>query len=275
MQEETTGPQTAAGGLARLNYDRSGPPFTEIFQSSCEANRKLIAGHAGERLRVIGEIIDLQYTIASNYVWLIESPIRPRLSDVYRVLFSCVHKNLVGLMSAVAMTEVGLYGPPRSLLRHAFEALVIAKYCSLRPTDDTYDRWLDGKQVFISNGILKKLVRPKPDALQEFWGLLSGYTHSSIYALQPDFDVPADVYQVQLNVVFILMLLECNYHILSQHLITASMRYYVARYGSQDEPHRHNLRKRLRALFARARDFMQPGAKQLVRDFTAKWALKA
>ncbi|KMQ74074.1 hypothetical protein Msub_10245 [Marinobacter subterrani] len=253
----------------KLNYHLKGHRFSEIFEASVEENRRKITSEFHDEVSRAHEVADLIYELASQYMWLVRSPLAADISPVNDILMPCFHKTQIGVYSALTMTEKGLYGAARPLLRHAFESLMIAKFCSVNNDSEIFDKWVDGLDIYFTNGVLKKIKHPDNDEFKVFWSSLSNYSHSSIYAIQPDLSVDGASSEIDLNFVFIGMLQECKYHLLIRHFVTPSMRYYQARY--KDRGRVCEIKERLKQLFTESRRSMAPGAKALIRDYRAAW----
>lgn len=74
------------------------------------------------------------------------------------LLFSSLYKSLLSLYVCHKLTTEGLFGLGRTHLRHVFESLMIAKFCSVDASTEVYDKWADGIDVYLTDAILKKLV---------------------------------------------------------------------------------------------------------------------
>ncbi len=202
-------------------------------------------------------------------MWLIYSPLGAQISPVNQVLTPSFHKALISLSSAFFLTRHGLWGPARPLIRHSFESLIIAKFCSIHSESDVFDRWVDGVNLYFTNSVLKKIATPSTELFKNFWSLMSDYTHSSVYASQPDLLIGDSLDEAELNFVFIEMMMECKYHLLISHIITSNMKYYQAAYS--DKGRAQELRKLLNSNYSASKKRMGKDGKALIRDYRSTW----
>jgi hypothetical protein len=245
--------------------------LTQIFHKLGLSNRKILRGKFNEEFSVLEETLNLEYEIAAHYLWVLgmEQPV----DSVYPILFSCFHKNLFSVFTALDLTKKGFFGSARPIIRHAFEGLLIAKFCSTARNRELFRRWENGMAIFISKDVLRKVQHPDLNEIGRFWGLLCGYTHASTCAQQVHFgqDETDLIWNVGLNLVFIKILLECNYHVLGSHLITPSIKYTGNIYRNKKKA--EELRKRIYRLFVRSKKGMLKAPRIVISDFKRKWSL--
>lgn len=257
-----------------INYRLELGEFSEVATRIETSNQKLIEAQFAEDLAWIEEGINLLYKIASYYVWLINAPHIALQNKANIVLFSACHKNLVAFHSALKLTRIGLYGPARAILRHVLEALVIAKFSSVSHNPLVMERWKEGEVVYFGNAILKRIVKPDPEPFRDFWNLMSDYSHATIYSQQVGLNVENDPDQVPINLVFMRILMDCQYHVLVSHLITPSMNYAAKRYAKADvevPP----LKSRMNQILRESRATLLPWPRQIIKSYRSTWSLQA
>lgn len=255
-----------------LNYDRTGAPFVELVEAIESENLKAVAAEHKREVEILQEGLNCLYAMASEFAWLFNAPHIAYLNKANTILFSTLHKNLVALYTSLKLTRMGLYGPARSMLRHAYEALLVAKYCSLSHDVQIYEKWKGGDVVYLTNGVLKKIQKPGTEAFKDFWSLMSNYSHATIYAQQVEMNIKSVPDEVPLNLVYLRILLDCQYHLLSSHLITPSMQYYTKRYRRGPDPLPAQ-RSKMRKLLAESRKDLLDLPKEIIRNYRATWAL--
>ena len=255
-----------------LTYRHYDGDLVEIFNSSIDSNRKNMGVNHSSDIELIDRTIELQYKIACDFFYLIDHHPYAEISEVNHVLRPCFEKNLIALLSAKLNTESGLYSIARPLLRMVFESLMISKFCSSNHKTEIYDKWIDGKVVYFTNGVIKKIKKPNSGQFSEFWGLISEYTHSSIYAMQSDTCIENIKEEINLNFLLIHMLSECNFHLLNSHLFTKSLKYYQSR--SQGAEKLSERRKEITSIYSVLRKQYNKPAKQFVRDFKSTWEVR-
>lgn len=255
-----------------LDYDRTGPPFVELVEAIESENLKVVGAEHKREVEILKEGLNCLYAMASEFAWLINAPHIAHLNKANTILFSTLHKNLVALYTSLKLTRMGLYGPARSMLRHAYEALLVAKYCSLSHDIQIYEKWKGGDVVYLTNGVLKKIQKPSTEAFKDFWTLMSNYSHATIYAQQVAMNIKSVPDEVPLNLVYLRILLDCQYHLLSSHLITPSMRYYAKRYRRGPDP-LPTQKSKIRKLLAESRKDLLDLPKEIIRNYCATWEL--
>lgn len=249
------------------------PVLSEQVQETLARNRTVVAAACGDDLLRVQRALDLQHGIASEFIWLLDTGFAPRY-ERERVAFWLFHKNLVAFTGALELIRLGLFGPARPLLRSIFEGQLLAKYCVLSGAEDLARRWREGRVIYVGKEVFRKIAEPDIRPLEEFWGLLSDYSHASILAHQRTLDVrePEHHGELTLTVVFLQMLVECNYHVLSTHLLTDSINYYARHYGRQYTIPQQ--RREARELMRSFRDRYAVEARLVVEIFKRRWILK-
>lgn len=81
------------------------------------------------------------------------------------------------------------------------------------------------------------------------------------------------------NLAFIKALLECNYHLLTAHLITPELNYSVKFYTTHVEPKIRDyripqLREAARNQFRKNREILGPESVKLITAYKRKWEIK-
>ena len=129
--------------------------------------------------KCITELMDNTYSLFSHHVWMFQAPHIVNLPQNNTVIGAAIYKNFFVLYSALKLTKEGLYGPARTLLRHSYEFLMVAKFCGISHDDNVFKRWDSGDTVYFTNGILKKIESPDNYEFKFFWELLCTYSHAT------------------------------------------------------------------------------------------------
>lgn len=263
------GARKARSEVGEFLYSHNAPSFSEALEQAKAHNRRLLSGKFRDESGSIIESIDDLHTIASRYMWAIWNWGDAEPSPVQDVLFPCFHKTLFSIYISHDLTLSGLYGPARPHLRHAFESLMIGKYCSTNPSSDVFDRWVDGVDLYFANSVLKKITHPDTSEFREAWKLLCDWTHATVFAGQPSLSLQDTEDATLLNFGFTEILLQWTYHLLSRHMLTPSVRYYGNRYAKSDKG--KVAQKRIRERFKWQGKFLGHDAQRLIRDYKAVW----
>lgn len=254
-----------------INYRMELGYFTDLVRRIELHNMALVQEHCADSVLLIEKILNLFYQITSHYAWLLHASHIAKMNEVGAGVFAALHKNQVALYSSLRLTQRGLYGPARALLRHVFEAQIIAKYCVVSNDRDLYGRWRNGEEIRFSPGILKKIKNPSVEAFRIFWGDMSDFVHATIYAQQVVVNIENSPEDIDINFVLLKTLLNCQSHLLTTHLITPSMHYYAKRYsGAEIVP---ALKKELRGLLSEAKTHVSPLPREIIRNYQATWEI--
>ena len=257
-----------------IDYRRGRASFAELIETIEQRNATLVDRDHRAELEMLRSSMNHLYTIASEFSWLFNAPHIAIQSQATKLLFSALHKNLIATHTSLKLTRIGLYGPARSMMRHVFEALLIAKFCSVSEDSRLYEKWKEGDVVYLTNGILKKLEHPDIAPFSDLWELLSGYSHATIYAQQVHLNVEASPNDVPLNLVYLRILIACQYHLLTSHLITPSMVYYNKRYRNDADP-LPALRGEMRRLLTKSNASLLEMPRSIIKSYQSKWKIKS
>ena len=254
-----------------FHYSEGGQDFSETFKRAKNNSHAEITKSFLRESESIVQCINDVYRIASRYMWTIYGLSDTIVSPVQDVLFPCFHKSLVSLYVSHDLTISGLYGPARPHLRHAFESLMIAKYCSVNPESDVFDRWVDGVDIYFTNAILKRIRHPFAEEFIALWKLLCQWSHSTVFAGQSDLSIRNTKSELLMNFGIIEVFLQWSYHLLNSHILTRSVRYYGDRYCHTNKANK--ARERLNQTFKRHLRFLGIRSRRLIRDYRATWTI--
>ena len=109
-----------------------------------------------------------------------------------------------------------LYGSGLALLRSVYEALMIAKFASLRQSDNVISNWIAGKTIYFSNQVLKKIVAAEIKELKLLWQTLCPLSHATIYSYQVVTKFEEIENEIAVNLAILSMLLGCNFHLINK-----------------------------------------------------------
>ena len=168
----------------------------------------------------------------------------------------------------------GLYGSSLALLRSVYEALMIAKFASLRQSDNLISKWIAGETIYFSNTILKKIIAPELKELKVLWESLCQVSHATIYSYQvvTRFEEIED--EISGNLAILSMLLGCNFHLINKHYITTSM-VYLAKTHHRKEGEFQRCRNAAKIATKTATKFLSPQGRQVIKEYSRVWQLAA
>lgn len=246
----------------------------EEYRRVGRANTQAVVDNMPDRVRLVESMFDAYARVERWFHWV--SSEYQEITAIRRPVKSAMtlcYKSSLAIFCAYELTRHGFYGAAAPLLRQSYEALVIGKYCSLARTETLHERWLRGQSVFIGREILNKVAKADPEPLRLLWGELSQISYLSVYSRQLDLDFARNKSMVGANLVLIMMLIECTYHLLSTHVATPRARYYVKAYGKGADLAR--LARELKPLFRKAREHLSSRALQAVTCYKRKWTLSS
>jgi hypothetical protein len=268
LQDLANPPSPKAGVF---EYRQNGPSFFDLVEKGRIENSMRLKTEFTKEFEELTKAFNLIYLLASRYMWVIYHEPYASVSPVQDVLFPCFHKSLISLYVAHDLSREGLYGPARPHLRQAFESLMIAKYCSANPESDVFDRWIDGVDIYFTNAVLKKIKKPVLVEIPVIWKILCEWTHSTVFAGQPDIALQKETTEVQANIGLIGVFLRWTTHLMSSHMVTPSVRYYGNRYTRNPEAARAS--KLLKQFFTWQYQYLGEGSKALIKEYRARWTV--
>ncbi len=248
-------------------YGLNDPPFTVLAGDAIAQNTAKIAARAQSDIERTEALLNLQYRFGCHFVGVLVNLVA--MTPLDRLRFSAFHKNLVAVFACLQLARSGLHGSTGPMLRHAFESLMLAKFCSIRPDEALASRWLNGEIIYLGNTVLRKIRQPDPAPFWEVWGMLSDQAHSTIYSQQVAFDVDKEQRDVLVTFALMQMLLECNYHLLSSHLFTSRLEYYARAYI--DPYGIPELRVRAKELHRQCRSRLGKSAVKFISAYKSGW----
>jgi hypothetical protein len=254
-----------------LNYARDSAPFGRIVEHGRNHNRKYLRKEFGVEFRALRVALDDLYARATEHLPLLQTEPYLRPAESWRVVAPCFHLSLTSLYVAVSLTEDGLHGFAFAHIRHAFEALVIAKYCAVNPESDVFDRWVDGMDLYFSNSVLKKVKAPDPSEIRVLWKTLCEKSHATIWSGQEDLAIDARLPDIGFNLAVVGILVRWTSHLYSGHFVTPSMVYYGKRFRRTKRS--ELAAKRLRSFFVRQHRSLTVEGRKLVSEYVLKWQL--
>ncbi|MEH2239655.1 hypothetical protein [Nostoc sp.] len=245
--------------------------FDEL-EKERQRNRSLAQEKFSERISVIKNCIDTQHEYAELFFGLLEHRYLTQHSDAEKPIFSAVIKNEIALYSSLILTLDGLHGSGLALLRSVYEALMIAKFASLRKNDNLISKWVAGETIYLSNAILKKIVNPEIKQLKSLWGTLCNVSHATIYLYQVLTRFEDIEKEIAVNLAILIMLLGCNFHLINKHYVTKEMAYLAKQYHRK-EGEFQRCRDAAKIAVQTATTFISAPARQVIREYSRVWQL--
>jgi hypothetical protein len=254
-------------------YGELNAPFVTYVRNCVAVNLRVIVEVAKDDVTRIETNLDLQHKIACYYVWAFGTPFYPS-DDLTKLLLSAFHKNLFGFFSSLELTNMGLFGPARNLLRQVLEWLVVGKFCSVSHDSEVLESWINGQSISLSRHVLSRVQGPDLSAIRDLWRELCRFTHATKFSQQVSLDARGDEMRAGVfdTIAIIHALLECNYILLNRHLVTPTLIYYAKRYAENYQV--PELKQDLRSLFRKSRKVIAPTLRRMVRCYRRVWTIR-
>lgn len=255
-----------------MRYRVQGPSAIQQFTSTSVENSAIIDNFLGDKIDRIERTIDIEFQIASHFTWMFDTAFAPR-NEAERTTFWLFEKALLGSFDALSLLRRGAFGSARVVLRQVLEALIIGKFCAVSEDESLALKWQSGKHIYLGKEVLRRIVSPAAEPIDELWGLLSNYTHASRSSQQGALSIIDDTEWNELTLTFIYLelMLECSYHLLNTWVVKSGMVYLAATRKVYIIP---ELRREARMLFGQARKNYASGAIKLLTTYKRKWVLK-
>jgi hypothetical protein len=220
--------------------------------------------------RIIVRYVDFQYNVSCSFAGLIAGGLFHKRGAVSQIIFNAFLSNLYHFHAATELNKRRLHGSVPPILRLAYEGLLIAKFCSLSPAIELFERWQQGDpRISLNRDVFQRIRSPDVTGLRQLWRELCSVTHFSTYSGQPYIQPELVEKQVRENYAVLVMLLLMNEHLLRMHLMDRSILYYLNRYAPDESWHR--ALKRLREATKTVKPIISKAGRKVVNDFGRKW----
>lgn len=245
--------------------------FNELERER-QRNQCLTQEKFSEHLFTLKECMDAQYHYTKLFYGLLGQRHLTQHSDAETPIVSAVIKNEIALYSTLVLTIDGLPGCGRALLRSVYEALMIAKFASLRQSDSLISKWIAGETIYFSNAILKKIMTPELTELKNLWAVLCQVSHATTYSYQVTTKFEEIENEISANLAILAMLLGCNFHLINKHYVTKSMVYLATAYHSEEGEFQRR-RDTAKIATQAATKFLSKQGRQVIKEYSKVWQL--
>lgn len=248
----------------------------KYLEENITKNEKYISVNFNNTIEFIKEIFNLQYYLLQNHLLVVAREPYVHEDSFTSLVGTALLKNMYALYSACDLTTKGLVGSARVIMRNIYEFLIIAKYASLSNNKSFISKWKNGDDISIQREIFQKVIHPNSDEMKTFWKLMCQYTHSTVYSQQIDINCKNYIRDVELNFIYLRMLLEMNYHVLNTYFINQSIAYYAKTYEKNfgDNKGFKSYKDELKQRFKNSRAKMEKEPRKVLFDFKLKWQFK-
>jgi hypothetical protein len=252
---------------------QQGKTLEQSISRESVRTQKSVTEDFGVQFKMIANLLDYQFEIVNTTAWLLGQQHLSGRNETEVAVFSAVHKNFFLFYAAITLSKSGMYGPAETLLRPIFESLYIAKYCALSKSRLTFDRWIEGEHVHLTNEIFNRIKSSALPETRALWKALNKLSHASVYAQQ----ISANYKEIKNNIGICLALIQIlavlNHHLLARHYLTPQVIRLMKVYGDSEafETARVSARKQV----ANIHSILTSNAKRVVREFVSTWEIKS
>lgn len=242
---------------------------TTILDKRVAQNRKAFDHDYGARYAALRSAIDEQHSFTRIYYGFLGASHLTNHSSAEKPIFSALTKNELALYASLSLVRDGFYGVAMSQLRLVYEALMIAKTCSVLKDHPFVDKWIAGETVYFSRAVLGRIQAPAIEELRKLWPILCAHSHATVYSIQVETKYEIIKKEISAVLAVIGMLVCCNFHLLNRHFVTPSMVYLGKRYFGTDKFIER--REKAKSFTKELEKFFSSPAKKLVREYSAAW----
>lgn len=224
-------------------------------------------------------ILDYQYQLFNEHISLAANCTFIDTGKYGKLLATTLHKNLFSFNAAIGLTEEGMFGSARLIFRNIYEYLVLSKYVCLKDDIKLYRKWENGDNISLKRAIFSNIKDPRSKALNLFWQSLCQLTHSTIYSQQVNIEYDDDnKVNIELNLVYLRILLDMNYHLMNTYYFTSSMKYHLDRIDREESIFEVGMLKltkgELKELLIKSRAELKEEPRKIIYDYKRKWQFK-
>lgn len=242
--------------------------INKYFIGDSEFIEKKFSGN----IRSINQAFEIELELFDLISWTLRRGIGAT-NETTPIVLSGFFKGLLSIYGAFSLTLNGHYGSARIILRHAFEYLLIGKYCIVSNNSRLITKWKNGEDIPLSREVFNKISKPSMVRMKKLWKELCHYTHATIFSQQAFIASEKEVAHLNMNFALIRAFLDMNYHLFNRHLVNSSMVFYFSSYSDDEEKARYKqLKKTARKLFSASRKIMSEETKGIVKDYIETWA---
>lgn len=216
--------------------------------------------------------LNKQYDLLSSYIATMMHDPYAHGEEYTEMIFSAVYKNLLSLCSALELTRNGQCGSARMIFRNIYENLIISKYISIKKDYVMLKKWENGEDISVNREIFKNIKKPNSNELKEFWKSLCCYVHGTVFSQQIVLKFDELKNDINLNFVFIKILLCINYHVMNTHALNQNLKYYTKFGLDCVESGLYNKKiKEIRNEINIIKNDLLRDPKKIIYDFCLKW----
>ncbi len=246
--------------------------YIKDYENAVRRNLKLNKVFLDSRITLFVTLFDIQQKLFKNH-YSGTFDIYYGIQEHEKVMFHAYLKNISLLYSSHKLVLSGSYGAANIILRQVFEFLLIGKYASVTKNNQWANNWFESYQFNVYDRIIKLLAKPKKENLHNYWIITCRQTHATSSSHQIGLSFKNNREQTFLSYNFILLLLRCNYHLISSCILNNRLRYRSEYYGDHKKENivaRASAKKIIKEIES---IFLKPGT-DLMKDYRSNWIFK-
>lgn len=232
-------------------------------------NEAIVKKQLENQIRHFVSLYDIQQKLIKNHSFGFVDPYYG-MTTVKQVLLQSYFKNSDLFLASSNLILQGHYGAARIIMRQIFEFLLIGKYCFLTKKEGFTNRWLAGKQIDVYGEIIKKLIKPDKKEFHDFWIMICKFTHATTFSNQASFNYEENKLEIRASYYILLILLCCNYHLLSRCVIDYKLIYRSNVYGDHKLDNT-NLKVKAKEIITKVKKDLAPAGITLIKTYCGNW----
>lgn len=244
----------------------------EDFRSTEEHNTLVINKNFQVEIELFKCFFDIQNELLLNHINGFVDPYY-HMKDYEKIIVQSFIKTNHLLYTSLSLTCSGNFGASNILQRQIFEYQVLGKYTFTTKEEKMIQKWLDGNQFDIYDKVIKRLNQPSKDNFHHFWRRLCVQCHATTSSHQIEFKASPNEEYIHESLIIILMLLRCNYHLLTSCLLTNKLIYRSEHYFNKKKENA-SLKSEARLLKKRILSLLSISGKNLIKDYESTWSFR-
>jgi hypothetical protein len=235
-------------------------------------NGKEVSNEYNVEIKKLVRLFDLHYKIAAFYVPMLQLYLGYSPS-VQKLMVTSVWGNIHTIQSAMQLAIAGQVGSARTLMRKAFEFLMIGKFCGITENELLANNWFEGRNIDLYKVTMKNLILPDNTNIIKLWRLLCLYNHGTIYSTQLSNDWKSHSDEIRECIALCIMLIGCNNHLLKSVILRNNA---SAKYNSEylRPNHTRILSSLYREQLKICKEVLSKNGRSFMYDYSRNWRYK-
>lgn len=235
-------------------------------------NVELIDPSFKDYIKVLESQFNINHTLLWNH-WSGTQDFYVPYGPCEQLIMQSLFKSQDFLFASSVLVRQGLYGSARVLFRPAFEYLLIGKFIAISQNDRLAEKWFNLDPIHVTNHLLNRISNNDLHEIRTVYSAFHKFTHATSGAGQVKFEVEDLKPEIHHDLLWIMLLLTFNYHLLNSHFITGQLRYRSKVWFGKEQENK-DLRLKAREQKKWIIQNLSSIGKKLRKEYTASWTIK-